>query len=143
MDDTTRVYGIFGEHPGRSATHGRLTIRDSAFIADLKARLSGVAAADNRARDGGWSLAFSPTRIDGLTERSLFEAVLSSARHGERRLGFAVASDWVEIGGGAMESSVRGDPRNLQMALEKAFGRAVVGAPDGAADRAAPPAVRP
>lgn len=141
MDDTASVYGIFGEHPGRSATGGRLTIRDSAFIADLKARLSGLAAADNRARAGGWSLAFSPTRTDGLTERSLFEAVLSSARYGERRLGFAVASDWVAIGGGAMESSVRGDPRNLQMALEKVFRRAVVGSPDDAADGAGAPAV--
>ena len=135
------VFGIFGEHRGRSATRDRLSIRDGAFIADLKARLAGLAAADNMAGGGGWSIAFSPTRADGLTGRSLFEAVLTSERHGERRLGLAVASDWVEIAD-AMESSVRGDPRNLQMALGRAFRRVVLRSPD-AVDPAAVTAVTP
>ena len=136
MDDTAKVFGIFGAHPRRSNAGGRLHIRDGDVIADLKARISDLAARDNGARDAGWLIDVSPTRIDDLTERSMFDATLTSERHGERRLAVTVARDWIEIGGGAMESAVRNDPRNLQAALENAFRRVVSHRPSPTMDPA-------
>ncbi len=127
MTKTDLVAGIFGDHRMRSAAEDGIRIRDRGFIADLQARLSGLAAEDNARREAGWSIAFSPIRVDALTERSLFDATFASDRYGEHRLALAVARDWVGIGGDAMESSVRGTIRNLEGALVNAFRRAVLG----------------
>ncbi|WP_237478896.1 hypothetical protein [Lichenibacterium dinghuense] len=136
MDDATKFIRIFGEHQGRATYAGRLQIRDANFIADLKARLSGLAARDNRLRHSGWLIDFSPTQTDDLTERSLFHATLTSATLGERRLDVRVGRDWVEIGDVAMESSVRTSATNVERALENAFRRAVVMVPQGRVDPA-------
>lgn len=137
MDDDTRFLRIFGGGRERPAYQGRLHFRDFNIIADLKARVSGLAARDNRARNSGWLIDVSPTRTDALTECSLFEVTLTSATEGERRLPFRVGRDWVEIGGGAMESSVRDDGRNLGQALDNAFRRVVL--PRSAGTVAVPP----
>ena len=131
MDDATKFIRIFGEHQGRATYSGRLQIRDAAFIADIKARVSGLAALDNRERSSGWLLEISPVRTDDLTERSFFDAVLVSAIRGERRLPFRVGRDWVEMGEteGPVETSARNNSRNIDMALEAAFHRAVVREP--------------
>lgn len=126
MDDATKFIRIFGEHQGRATTSGRLQIRDDMFMADLKARVSGLAARDNRERSSGWLIDYTPVRTDDLTERSLFEAVLVSATRGERRLPFRIGRDWVEVGDGAIESSMRNDAANIDKALEIAFRRAVM-----------------
>lgn len=126
MDDATKFIRIFGEHQGRATYSGRLQIRDADFIADLKSRVSALAARDNRERSSGWLLDTTPVRTDDLTERTFFEAVLISAIRGERRLAFRVGRDWVEMGEGAVETSMRGNSRNIDMALEAAFHRAVV-----------------
>ena len=133
MDQRSLFVRIFGDHRGRNTSSDRLRIRDAEIVADLRARLSGLAARDNRARNSGWLIDFSPTRVDVLTERSLFDATLVSASQGERRLAVRVGRDWVELGDGAMQSTVRGDPRNLARALESAFRRAVLGEPAAAA----------
>ena len=70
----------------------------------------------------------------------MFDATLTSERHGTRRIGFTIGRDWVEIGDGAMESSVRNNPRNLERALESAFRRVVLRWPYGTMD---PTAVTP
>lgn len=129
MDDATKFIRIFGEHQQRATSSGRLQIRDANFVADLKARLSGLAARDNRLRDSGWLIDFSPVQTDDLTERSLFHAILTSPTLGERRLDVRVGRDWVEMGDVAMESSVRTSVANVELALEKAFRRAVVTEP--------------
>ena len=125
MDDNSFLR-IFGGGRQRPAYAGRLHFRDANLIADLKARVSGLAARDNRARNSGWLIEASPTRTDALTECSLFDVTLTSATEGERRLPFRLGRDWVEIGGGAMESSVRDDGRNLDQALDNAFRRVVL-----------------
>lgn len=136
MDDATKFIRIFGDHQKRATFAGRLQIRDGNFIADLKARLSGFAARDNSARNSGWLIDFSPTQTDDLTERSMFGATLTSASQGERRLGFRIGRDWVEIGDGAMESSNRSDSANLDGALQSAFRRVVLRWPYGTMDPA-------
>ena len=137
MDDATRFIGIFGDHQRRATFANRLRIRDGNFIADLKARVSDLAARDNRVRGSGWLMEFSPVQTDAQTERSLFHATLTSATQGERRLAFRVGREWVEIVGVAMESSVRTDRSNLDRALENAFRRAVLRWPPGTVDPAA------
>ena len=136
MDDATKFIRIFGEHQGRATYGGRLHIRDANFIADLKARVSGLAARDNRDRGGGWLIDFSPTQTDDLTERSMFHATLTSAIHGERRLAFRIGRDWVEMGDGAMESSTRSSGSNVERALQSAFRRVVLRWPYGTMDPA-------
>lgn len=136
MDDATKFIRIFGHHQGRATYSGRLHIRDANFIADLKARVSGLAARDNRARDSGWLIDFSPTQTDDLTERSLFVATLISATEGERRLAFRIGRDWVELGEGAMESSVRTNDDNIDRALASAFRRVVLRGPLATMDHA-------
>ena len=125
MDDT-RFIRIFGGGRQRPAYTGQLHFRDANLVADLKARLSGLAARDNRDRNSGWLIDASPTRTDAITECSLFDVTLVSATEGERRFAFRIGRDWVEIGDGAMESSVRDDGRNLGQALENAFRRLVL-----------------
>lgn len=136
MDDATKFIRIFGDHQGRATYSGRLHIRDAGFIEDLKARLSGLAAGDNRARGSGWLIDFSPTQTDDLTERSLFHATLTSATEGERRLAFQVGRDWVEMGDGAMESSIRTSASNIERALQSAFRRVVLRPRPGATEPA-------
>lgn len=136
MDDATKFIRIFGDHQGRATYSGRLRIRDATFIADLKARVSGLAARDNNARNSGWLIDFSPTRTDDLTERSLFDATLTSATEGERRLAFRIGRDWVEVGDGAMESSMRSSGANVERALRSAFRRVVLRWPYGTMDPA-------
>ncbi len=133
MDDATKFIRIFGDHQGRATYSGRLRIRDANFIADLKARLSGLAARDNDARNSGWLIDFSPIQTDDLTERSLFHATLTSATAGERRLAFQIGRDWVEMGDGAMESSMRSSGSNVERALRNAFRRVVLRGPYGTA----------
>ena len=135
MDDDAKFIRIFGRHQGRATYAGRLRIRDGNFIAELKARLSGLAARDNRARNSGWLIEFTPTQTDDLTERSAFHATLTSPRLGERTLAFQIGRDWVEIDG-AMESAARGERANLEAALESAFRRAVLRWPYGTMDPA-------
>jgi hypothetical protein len=136
VDDATKFIRIFGDHQGRATYAGRLHIRDAGFIADLKARVSGLAAGDNRARDSGWLIDFSPTQTDDLTERSLFHATLTSASEGERHLAFRIGRDWVEMGDGAMESSVRNSASNVDRALQSAFRRVVLRPRPGATEPA-------
>ncbi len=136
MDDATKFIRIFGDHQGRATYSGRLHIRDANFIADLKARLSGLAARDNQVRDSGWLIDFSPTQTDDLTERSMFHATLTSAKEGERHFAFRIGRDWVEMGDGAMESSVRSSGSNVERALQSAFRRVVLRWPYGTMDPA-------
>ena len=135
MDDATKFIRIFGDHRQPATSWGSFHIRDANLIADLKARVSGLAARDNRARNSGWLIDFSPTRTDDLTERSLFDVTLTSATEGERRISFRVGREWVEMGDGVMESSVRNDSRNIDKALKIAFGRVVPHRPSVRVDR--------
>ena len=66
MDDNSFLL-IFGGGRQQPAYAGRLHFRDANLIADLKARVSGLAARDNRARNSGWLIEASPTRTDALT----------------------------------------------------------------------------
>lgn len=127
---------IFGEHRRRTNDGNRVRIRDDAFIGDLQARLSGLAARDNAARSSGWLIDFSPVRTDELTERSIFSAILTSASLGTREMAIQVGRDWVEVGDGAMESAVRSDAANIDAALESAFRRVVLRWPFGTVDPA-------
>lgn len=122
MDQSAEFRAIFDARPGRDNADTRLRIRDANLIADIKAQLAGLAAEDDRARDAGWRIAFSPVRTDRLTERSLFEVTLASERLGTRRMSLRVADSFVQMGDGAMQSSVR-DGRNLPDALAIAFRR--------------------
>lgn len=135
MDDD-RFIRIFGERRRRETFANRLHFRDAAIIAELKARLSGLAARDNRARDSGWTVDFSPVRTDEPTECSLFEAAIISPKEGERRFAVRVAREWVEIGDGLRESSVRGNGRNLAQALDNAFHHTIPRWPAGRVDPA-------
>ena len=128
MDDA-KFIRIFGDHRPRAASPDRLRFRDARFVADLKARFSGLAALDNRTRGSGWLVDFSPSRTDDLTERTMFDATLTSAVHGTRRMSFAIASDWVQLGDGAMQSAVRHDSRDLDRALDRAYRGVVLGGP--------------
>ena len=116
MDDDAAFRQIFASRPGRSNATDRLRIRDGNLVAELKALIRALAAAD------GWTPDFSPMRHDLVTERSMFDVALRSAGRGERRLGLRLAQSWVEMGGAAMESSIR-DERNLHEAVEIAFRR--------------------
>ena len=131
MADTAEFWGVFGGRAARTNDGDRLVIRDGALIPDIKAMVSDLAARDNRARGSGWTIDFSPVRRDLLTERSMFDVTLASAALGLRRFEVRVARDWVEVGDGAMESSIR-DTRNLPRALEKAFRRVVLDPTRGA-----------
>ena len=140
MRDDTGFMRIFGEHRRRTNADDKVRIRDDAFIGDLKARLSGLAARDNAARNSGWLIDFSPVRTDAPTERSIFAAVLTSDKFGTREMAVQVGRDWVEIGDGAMESATRSDGAKLDAALASAFRRVVLGWPLGTVD---PAKVRP
>ena len=137
MDDDTAFRHIFAARPSRASDADRLRIRDGNLIAELKALIRALAAADART-GGGWTVDFSAVRHDLITERSMFEVALSSAERGDRRLNLRVAQSYVEMGGAAMESSIR-DERNLHDAVEIAF-RRIIGAP---ASPAPDGAVRP